>query len=188
MVYLYRSSWCTVIILRGVPLSVYRYCLSWCTFRLLFFVVTSASDAAAAQLLREIASRLILNFDPTVPPSFDPSAAGRIIRIILERNTSKKSKKVAVVPGVQVHPTGLERIHLRDDPLPQLSIEGQVFFQNRGARNIIKRCQRDMANYKPKFQSQPINEQGLPFPPIRSRAIFVDDSDIESDGEGGEIP
>ncbi len=127
-------------------------------------------------------------FDPTVPPRSDTSAARRINRILRERNAPKTTKKAAVVPGIVAQPSGLEPIHIREDPLLKLSIEDQVFCRNSGARNIIKPLQLDLADYKPKFRSQPVNKKGPPLPQIRQRSVFVDDPAIESDGEGEEIP
>ncbi len=126
--------------------------------------------------------------DPTVPPSSDASSAAGINRILRERNTAKSPKKVTVVSGIVAHPSGLQPIHLRDDPLPELSIEDQVFCVKSGARNILKRRQSDLDNYKPKFQTQPVGDQGHSPPPIRNRSVFVDDSAIEIDGEAGETP
>ncbi len=116
--------------------------------------------------------------NPRVPPSFDLSAARKIQQIIQERNNRLQKKNISVVQEVPDHPDGLLPIHLRSEPLPQLALEDFDFALRNGARNIIKRRCKDFANLVQDFRDQP----------TRARSLFFDESAVESDEEGGEIP
>ena len=118
------------------------------------------------------------------PPSFDQSAVRRIQRILSKRANPKTTKKpVSAVSSVSLNPARLDPIHLRSKPLAQLSPEDQLYAKNYGAANIIKRRQRDLKNFKQVHRHQP--DTALPLRPVRS--VFIDDSAIESDGEGGDV-
>jgi len=116
-------------------------------------------------------------FNPRLPPSFDLSAAKRVKKILNQRNNPLQKKKVSVRQEGSEHPDGLLPIHLRSRPLPQLSPADVLFAQNNGASNIVKRRRKDLANHAEIFRNQP----------TRRQSVFVDDSAIESDGEGGDI-
>jgi len=112
----------------------------------------------------------------------NPQAVDRIRKILRERAEPPKKKPSTPALGLS-NPYGLLPIHLRSELLPQLSVEDQVFCERSGARNIIRRRELDLRKHKPVFANQ---EPG-PVPPRRSNR-FVDDTAIESDGEGGDIP
>ena len=121
------------------------------------------------------------NWQPQrIPPSFEQLAVRRIKRILNERSTPKP-KKPTVESSSSENPEKLSPIHLRTDPLPQLSLEDQLFAIQRGARNIVRRREIDLANYKPSFRSQPYRARP------RKKNNLIDDSAVESDGEGGDI-
>ena len=82
-----------------------------------------------------------------------------------------------VFPNIIINPSDLDPIHLRTDPLPPLSPTTELFCREYGARNIVKQRRRDQAKYRPEFRSQP----------IRKKNPLIDDSAVESDGEGGDI-
>ncbi len=114
---------------------------------------------------------------PKRHPSIDLHTVKKINHILAERNAPKKKKKV-VVPNIIINPQDLEPIHLRSDPLLPLSPTTELFCHTNGAGNIIKQRRRDQAKYIPTFRSQP----------PRAKNSLIDDSAVESDGEGGDIP
>ena len=107
-------------------------------------------------------------------PSFEHRSVKKISSILAERNNPRPKKKV-VVPNIILNPKDLDPIHLRSEPLPLLSPTIELFCRTHGARNIVKRRQSDQDNYKPIFRQQ------------RPAHPFVDNSAIESDGEGGDV-
>ena len=112
----------------------------------------------------------------------DPKAVERTQRILRERSEPPKKKPPTPATGF-TNPYDLKPIHLRSEPLPQLSEEDQLFCKKSGASNIVRERAQSLKKFKPSFSEQ---EPG-PLPPRRSNR-FVDDSAIESDGEGGDIP
>ena len=115
---------------------------------------------------------------PRILPSFDQLAVKKINRIIRERNAPKPKKTAPVVPNIIINPSDLDPIHLRTDPLPPLSPTTELFCAKYGARNIVKQRRRDQVNYTPNFCVQK----------PRAKISFIDDSGVESDGQGGDIP
>ncbi len=109
-----------------------------------------------------------LPFDHRVPPSFILSAASNIL----------PKKKITVVEEVPEHSEGLLPILLRSDPLPQLPPDDVEFALRHGARNIIKRRRKDLAKHVQEFRVQP----------NRATSAFADETAIESDGAGRDIP
>jgi len=114
---------------------------------------------------------------PKILPSIDLRTVKKINRILAERSDPKPKKNV-VVPNIIINPLDLEPIHLRSDPLPPLSPTTELFCRENGARNIVKQRRRGQAKYAPQFRSQP----------TRNKNPLIDDSAVESDGEGGDIP
>ena len=114
-------------------------------------------------------------FDPRLPPTNDPSTTKRIQKILHERNNPSPKKKFSVQEEFPNHSEGLQPIHLQSKPLPQLATHGVFFAVGNGARNIVKRRRKDLANHIRVFRDQP----------TRTQSVFIDDSAIESDGEGG---
>ncbi len=117
-------------------------------------------------------------FDPRVPPSINPSTVKQVKKILAERNNCTPSRKVSIEEKVVEHPDGLLPIHLRSEPLAQLSPSDILFAKTNGASNIVRRRHKDLANHTFAFRDQP----------ARKKNQFIDDAAIESDGEGGDVP
>ena len=117
-------------------------------------------------------------FDPRVPPSFNPSSVKQVNKILAERSKRTPSRKECVQEKVVEHPDDLLPIHLRSEPLPQLSPSDILFPQAHGAANIVRRRHKDLANHTFTFRDQP----------ARKKNQFIYGAAIESDGEGGDVP
>ena len=113
-----------------------------------------------------------------MPPTFDPSAARQVQKILYQRNNPSPKTKTSVQEELPNFPEGLQPIHLRSELLPQLAPHDVLFAVLNGARNIVKRRHQDLANPTQVFHDQP----------TRTQSVFIDDSGIESDGEGGDVP
>jgi len=109
-----------------------------------------------------------------IHPHIDFHSIRKINPILADRNAPKTKKKL-VVPNIIINPQELEPIHLRSEPLPPLSPNTELFCRKSGAGNIVKQRRSDQVKHTPTFRSQLKNS-------------LIDDSAVESDGEGGDIP
>ena len=113
-------------------------------------------------------------------PGLEPRAVKNIKSTIRQyRNRAPTPPKI--VSGSIVNPNNLKPIHLRSGPLRPLSPTTEHFAVRYGASNIVNRRKADLASHVQDFPSQDQSE------PPRKKHKFIDDSAIESDGEGGDI-